>query len=213
MIQKKWFRIETDVSGAIISCAEVDSKGKQGAVVRYYEALTKADACKQAKEWYASRKKWIAKNVLRRRAIVKDGGCRQCSSPRGSAGTSNFCRRCADELARRQREMRAGTFVHTRGPQADSAESAFEKHKNNLRSKAERIAKIGGSGAARLLGTLRQFDQLGPDRFRSKLCERIRVNGGGATLDEYERERAKKADDAFADAAARYQERHPEAAE
>ncbi len=50
-LQKKWFRIETGKDGDILSCEEVSAKGRAGSVVRYYEALDKAEACAAAKAW------------------------------------------------------------------------------------------------------------------------------------------------------------------
>jgi hypothetical protein len=53
-IQRKWFRVEQDASGAILSCEEVSTRGSKGAHVRYYEAVDKEDACAQAKAWLTS---------------------------------------------------------------------------------------------------------------------------------------------------------------
>lgn len=56
MIQKRVFRIEHDPKdGSIRSCQEVDSKGRNGGIVRYYEALSEAEACSLAKQWWQQR--------------------------------------------------------------------------------------------------------------------------------------------------------------
>ena len=198
MIQKKWFRIETDSEGNILSCEEVSSKGRQGAVVRYYEALDKADACKQAKEW-ANRYRETKRSSMnaRRREREANGLCVYCGV-RPSASAQS-CRECVALNTQRSRELRLG-----RVPRISrlSDTELRERVRDRKRQEQKLVAERWGSSRAyaRYLDLVR-LDRSGPEAFREDLCDRIRKAGGGAALDEYERERAKLSGDNQAEAA------------
>lgn len=214
MIQKKWFRIETDASGAILSCTEVDSKGRQGAVVRYYEALTKADACRQAKEWAERfRSNLRASNVRRRDRLLAAGLCKWCGkNPRVNADHCEECRVRVNKLNnQRRRDRRNGDSAPRKNLDPiqlrENVRASNNRHKDSLR------AKWGSESSWVTSCLVRHLDTLGPQLFRKMLCDKIRKAGGGAALDEYERERAKQAEATFTDASKLYSKRYPEAAE
>ncbi len=188
MIQKKWFRIETDASGAILSCEEVNSKGRQGATVRYYEALTKAAACSQASKWAAKHRE-VRNNANRERAerLRSAGLCVTCGrSPRGNASR---CDRCREEYNARVRQLRTGAApkiskLSDLALRESTRESAASKNRSMR-------AKWGRVGADYYL-VLKRFDAIGPEAFRVDLCQRIIKAGGGEALDEYERNRNRR---------------------
>lgn len=136
MIQKKWFRIETDASGAILSCEEVSSKGRPGAVVRYYEALTKADACKQARRWSEEQMRLRLKLHADRRA---KGSCFACDNP-ALPGKRSCAAHGGDPAAKR------------RALERFAAEKRDEVRRELLAVSLEEV--------------LNQFDNLGAKRFR-----------------------------------------------
>lgn len=160
MIQKKWFRVETASDGSILSCEEVEAKGRSGSVVRFYEAADKADACSQAKEWYERRRQQdreqSAKNRSERKALglCSRSGCR--SKP--EKGRS-YCARCSanknEENKLRRQRRRDGDFSDSR----INAGIQREKH--------------GTQQSYRWWLLLQRFDELGPVAFRAWLVSKI----------------------------------------
>lgn len=210
-MQKKWFRIETDASGAILSCDEVDSKGRQGAIVRYYEALTKAEACEKAKEWAARYRASATAHTMRRQESAKANGyCINCyARPRVNASRCEICR---DKFNARKRELRSGSEPLIRKLSDDQLLEHVLRKRQRARDKAKQ--KWGSYRSVEVYLMLSKLDTVGPDAFRAYLCDRIRKAGGGAALDEYEHELNKKYEKVFENAVKRCEERYPpEAAE
>lgn len=205
MIQKKWFRIETDASGAILSCEEVSSKGRQGAIVRYYEALTKADACKQAKEWAARYRSICAASQRKTAHEAKEKGlCIRCRvNPLVNASHCESCREKAraEHVELRKRRKR-GEPVRTPMPADKLRERVAQEQ---LRYKR----KWGGARPYEYARLLKRIDTMGREELRQWVRRKILKLGGAAAvsaLEEYERDYEKAA---FENASKIYQEQHP----
>lgn len=191
MIQKKWFRIETDKDGAILSCEEVSSKGRQGAVVRYYEALTKADACKQAKEWQRERANRNSANTKERRSRLNaQGKCGICRRA-GPISPGGVCKHCRSAEAKRAKELASGAERKIRR-YADPMAALDAERLSKANTRARIVAKWGSTRAYDTWLVLRRLREEGAVALDAFLCSSIRKAGGGAALDEYERERAKQ---------------------
>ncbi len=68
-----------------------------------------------------------------RRERQRDVACRICGMPRGSDGTSQLCRRCADQIAAKMRARRA---EHGRVPEDPSAR--LERHRRAAAARRDR---------------------------------------------------------------------------
>lgn len=105
MIQKKWFAVEQHADGSLGAVTEAPAKGRNGSVVRYYEAVDAADACAQAKEWYENYSKVHARGAAAGRARkMAAGKCTNCGINKGPDATRWHCRGCADKQNARDRE-------------------------------------------------------------------------------------------------------------
>lgn len=215
-LQLKWFRVEQAADGSILSCEEVDAKGRRGAHVRYYEAVDKAAACSAAKEWHERHKaQGRARNKRRRQdPIVREadiaaarrrqqskrdvGLCASCGVNPLSTGW--YCEACSSRKseARRRRldglpplpRRRASTEVTPEHRRAKLRRAAEE-------SKARNNAIWGSRSAYDLACMLRHFDSMPPAQFRTYLIGRITKIGGVAAakaLADYEAQRAEELD-------------------
>lgn len=160
MIQKKWFKIEMGADGAILSCTEVEAKGKNGSVTRYYEALSKEGACNRAKEWYAHR----AATDRKRYVAAKATGLCVCGCGNPPRPGKTTCQAAIDRRELLRLERKAGrpplrTFHAT--PEASMAAHRASEQRR------------GGSTGSVFRKCLKHFDKLGPEAFRAWLVSEI----------------------------------------
>jgi hypothetical protein len=168
MIQQKWFRVGIDQKGDISSDSqEVESKGRNGIVYRYYQAVSLADACSQAKAYWrrcldqaaAYRKRYSDKHV-------SNGLCSGCG--KNPLATNQYCRACADRKNARSAARRKGAPLLV---EKLSAERGIEKRRA-ARDKFHRenpwkVAKVT------YIRALEQLDALGHVAFRAWLVSKI----------------------------------------
>lgn len=216
-LQKKWFRIEQDAGGAILSCEEVDSKGRKGAHVRYYEALDKAQACSDAVAWYEkSAAAWRIRYEKRRAdpALVKEDS-RRATARRDAAieiGVCSSCRllplvnkhvcaKCRDRFNENRRRRLAGLPALRNKPKVPREQLAAKALARSVETRANFRSKQthtwGSRNAYDISCVLTRFDTMTPAQFRRDLVARILKNGGAAAanaLAEYEQGRAEKLD-------------------
>lgn len=168
MIQKRWFRIETAKDGSILSCSEVEAKGKGGGVVRFYEAADAADACAQAKAWYAAERQRCNAGVKQRAAARKARGlCISCKTPSPDFAR---CKTCRDRYAEYQRLQKSG--LSNKRQAADPVEQLQRKKDRAAAFKA----KKGGSAKYQYSLILSKLDKLSPGEapaFRAWLVGKI----------------------------------------
>lgn len=114
MIQKKWFRIETDGDCAILSCEEVSSRGKQTkriVGVRFYYAHNKAEAIRQARSRHVRKR---ASQSARDARLYKErtalNTCRKCNRQPAPNRT-----RCAFHLKRDAESARRRANLQRKG--------------------------------------------------------------------------------------------------
>lgn len=163
MIQLKWFRIETGADGSILSCTEVEAKGRSGAVVRYYEAVSASKACDAAKEWAKARRE---RANARHKRIVSIGICASCggSSRKGKC----LCQGCADRRATLAKSLRLGRPLLTK--RHASPVEAKEAYRASAR--ASRRA-LGNTSGCIYRAILIKLDTKGPSKFRAWLVSEI----------------------------------------
>ena len=151
MLQKKWFRIESYADGSIASCEEVEVKGRNGSVVRFYEAADNAEACAQASAWFREQQ-------LRFRSDMKTrserGLCLRCKKRL----VNGACERCA-AVKERANVRASGKAPPVTGGAAPSHQAG-----------AMHSAAVRGHTWQLLL---RRFDELGPVAFRAWLVSKI----------------------------------------
>lgn len=176
MIQKKWFRIEHLKDGSLGEVTEVDTKGRSGSNVRFYEALTKTDACKQAKEWYEKYRANSNAGIKRLHdKRLSAGLCISCGeSPRciSVKGISRHCRECLTHVAELAAARRAGTPVG-RPQHKDPVKTKQMAVERNVRGNETRKEKYGSLYAYNLACLLTKFDAIGPLAFRQWLVDKI----------------------------------------
>lgn len=185
-LQMKWFRVEQSTDGSILSCTEVDAKGRKGAHVRYYEATDSAAACAFAKEWFARRKAGALRSVNARHArLIAQGLCTSCGHK--PLVNKRHCKDCRQRARDRSRELYAGA-----APRQNNLTPAQRLLAEQQRSKdcvARMFAEWGSRDAYAQFLLLRRLDELGPKGFRAMLVSRITKNGGAiaeASLAKYE---------------------------
>lgn len=152
MIQKRWFSVETLADGSIGKVCEVEAKGRNGSVVRFYEAVDKADACSQAKSWHEADK-------ARRRSAYSD---RVSANPGACTLHPRHPKKCP-KCKEQRRRIKTGECAKRRTEV--SAEELLKAKKIRDRISAE---------ARTWVSLLSRFDALGPVAFRAWLVSRIR---------------------------------------
>jgi hypothetical protein len=171
VIQLKWFRIETGADGSILSCTEVEAKGRSGGVVRFYEAIDADKACKSAQDWFASRQRSWKKRYENNKASGMCG-C-GCGGPARTGKTT--CQAQVDRTTRLAKERKAGRpRMNIRHATAEDALRA------SLDDLARHDKARGGSSGARLRANLVRFDALGPIAFRAWLVSEINKRSDAA---------------------------------
>lgn len=175
---RKWFKVTLDKTGAILSCEEVDAAERSGKLVRYIESLDKAGACSEAKAWH-ERLRARDRERCRRRHAERDarGLCRQCGkSPRD---TKLYCRACVDRKNKRRRDLRNGIGEPPR-KWSESAEEARSKQLASQRARHSQRKATHPELYVQMLAcvVLREFDALGPKRFRAWLVSEIERRSG-----------------------------------
>lgn len=196
-LQFKWFRIEQDASGAILSCEEVDAKGRKGAHVRYYEALDKASACSAAMGWYAAYTQVKReKSRTRRTKFAELGLCSSCSRPKEPGREDvQVCKMCAARAAERQRATKGRRESPLRPARLGADE--FVRRMTGVSEPAKRRALPRQSQQCRhYVAMLEKFDRVTPNHFRTWLVGAITRLGGAKALAEYESSRAESLDKA-----------------
>lgn len=171
MIQLKWFRIETGADGSILSCQEVEAKGRSGAVVRYYESASAGEACKAAKEWFTHRQA----TQKARRQRFKDSGMCECGCGGPARPGKTTCQARGARLAQFAKERRAGRpLLRLRHATAEDSLDAFRAgHVSSVRRR-------GGSIGCNLRMCLNRLDKVGPEAFRSWLVSEINKRSDAA---------------------------------
>lgn len=181
MIQHKWFRIEQTSDGSILSCAEVEAKGRKGGTVRFYSAVDASAACALAKQWYERLRSRCAEadRANYQRKIDKGvcvGNLKGCTNiPREGR---RYCAVCAyakscDNAARAKRRAQGDMTNLSRNPDGPMAVMASVSERNLRRQLKERELS-GGEAAARHLRTLKKLDALGHVAFRAYLVSKIK---------------------------------------
>lgn len=176
MIQKKWFRVETGKDGSVLSCEEVEAKGKAvGSVVRFYEAADKADACRQAKLWW-SHKKEIDRDYSEKRQKIrrKAGLCSRCGKNPRAKNRVN-CEPCQKLRIARAKELAEGAErIRPTYETPEAALAAKIASRDKVRTEhPENLVLIGG------MIVLKKLDELSPGEapaFRSWLMTRIGIS-------------------------------------
>lgn len=183
MIQKKWFCVETAADGSVLSCTQVEAKGRSGAVVRFYEAVDEADACSQAKEWYdrwregrrIANSRWRIKRAAAGLCISQQAGCDKTARP-----GMRTCQSCSDRTAaaqRRRRERRElGDFRDLRLNPGGAVAVMNTRSENRRRSRRNAASLAGSSYGYFHLLILRKLDELSPGEalaFRAWLVSKI----------------------------------------
>lgn len=173
MIQKRWFRVGTLPDGSISSdSCEVDVKGKNGTVYRYYEAASLSEACEAAKEWYA---RTHARDNARYQKTKASGMCPcGCRGPARPGKTT--CQAKVDRISQRAKERESGRPLLKIGRHVtpDAALAAVRA------GQASRIKRRGGNYAELLRRYLSKFDKLGPEAFRAWLVSKINERSDAA---------------------------------
>jgi hypothetical protein len=210
-LQLKWFRIEQDASGAILSCEEVEAKGRRGAHVRYYEAVDKAAACDAAKAWYerylmrrreyarkrredpAVRASAAASTSSRYQKLRAAGLCTSCGT--NPLATQWRCTEChaRQREAKRRRKDCLPPLPRKPGNVVSAERQRAQYEASNRLCHARVVSAWGSSGAHQISLFLRHFDSMSPAQFRTYLIGRITKLGGetaAKALAEYEAQRA-----------------------
>lgn len=192
MIQKKWFRVEQNKDGDILSCDEVECKGRQGAIVRYYEAADKAEACSLAKQWADNYRTIQNKHSEKLRNKRADSClCLDCGLP--ALADRSRCEKCLKTDAKKGREYRKRKrlglpqLLHKLPDQErwDNRKQQYTKS-NNRRSEI-----WGSSTAHRYFLLLKKLHSLGAEAYEHWLREQITLAGGAKALADYEESRVK----------------------
>ena len=187
MIQRKWFWIEHLPDGGIGRTGESETKGRNGSVIRYYEAVDLADACAQAQQWWARKKQTNAEfSARRRKERFARGLCESCGQrPIEQSKTqknrwgglsvrhhkvAKKCRECMDRTAELSLERRRG-LRPANHPDANTAYAKALEWRERAAAKA--IAKAGSSTGIVYLRMLTKFDELGAVAFRAWLVSKI----------------------------------------
>jgi hypothetical protein len=170
---RKFFRIELDKTGAILSCSEVEASEKGGKFVRYVEALDAAGACEQVNAWWAARKAAHrasgAARVAARRAA---GVCIDCAKPAvvGRARCSAHMRANYEGQLRAIARSAGESVPRMRAPTAESAQQALARSRLHG---ARAVAKNGRHTESAYRRCLAHFDKLSPKQFRAWLVGKI----------------------------------------
>lgn len=169
---RKWFRVEMDLSGAILSCREVAHCQRDGRLICYVTALDKTGACTSAQTWYSEtyqkeksrlRAGVPAKQDLRGTRRLQSVACkhRACAvDVRGGAGINGYC-------PAHYEEMRANVVPNTGDPKVEARLSVEREQRERARCKAN----------VSLVDLLTRFDSDGPESFREWLSSEIRRRG------------------------------------
>lgn len=163
---KKFFRVELDKTGAILSCSEVEASEKNGRFVRYVEALDNAGAVEQVKAWWTTIKAANAARSAARRDMLRSAKrCLDCSA---AAPNSSYCDSCNELRAARKRDLRAGAPLIR--PHSKTAAEASARRKASY---AKHVATKGMPIEATYRSCLSHFDKLGPKQYRAWLVGKI----------------------------------------
>lgn len=180
MIQKRWFRVESDKDGNVLSCTSVDIgiKHRRGALIRFYEAVDDADACSQAKQWWERRQGLTSESRKRNRQRRAQSGVCEASERHGPpAPGRKLCATClaaAVENGRRTRERhRSGDLEdHRRSPLSDI--ERLERAREQVARCDNEMKLLAGSWAAVAhWRTLKRLRALGPDGLEAWLIAHI----------------------------------------
>lgn len=192
MIQKKWFRIEHLKDGSLGEVTEVDTKGKAGSTIRFYEALTKADACKQAKDWYAAHK--LRNNAESKRARnrqIDAGLCSYRNCPNLPLAGKRDCKQHRDQAAKRSAEHYQREIGNLPAVERPSAEEVYAR---DLARRNASQRRRGGSLACQYRVVLKKLDELSPGEarlFRAWLVSEITLRVAKTTAPAPETGQAK----------------------
>jgi hypothetical protein len=164
---QKWWRVEKDKTGAILSCKEVEASETGSKLVCFVEAIDAAEAVRKAAEWHST---VIAKTRARAKAdfdhrksigLCVHSGCKQRAVEDRT--------RCAAHL---EYNSKAG-IRHRAGEskrQATSPVEQFEKHKANQKKS---YLRRGGSRATTLRVVLQKIDSQPLGEVRAWLVSEI----------------------------------------
>ncbi len=162
-----WWRVELDRDGSIKTCSEIEYASTPERYVRFIQASTRVEACSVAKEWWARRSsRSSACSQARRLELKVAGRCTRCRER--PLCNATHCVRCRDIVNRRNRDLRAGAEREKKA--LDPVEAQARERASHLKfreSHPERYATL------RFVAALKKFDELGPQKFREWLVERI----------------------------------------
>lgn len=170
-----WWRIELDSSGAIRSCEQVEANAKNTNLVRFVEASTKAEACSSAKQWWERRK--AAQRAARKSLKFErlERGLCLCGKPIAANRSQSRCEGCLNDFNEWRSKQRAGETTPR------TAADPVRSRENIRKSNARNFKKRGGSAGVYLRRCLKQFDNLGPEKFRAWLVSEIERRSSGAS--------------------------------
>lgn len=161
MAGEQWWRVELDESGSVLTCEAVAGPAKGGRLLAYVQGATLAEAKLNVKSWYLRYRAQQAAYAQRRFDKRREAGL----CPRDYACCTGLpedgkktCRACREAKAAQRR--RYEEHGRTR-PKANPAQARLNwaRHRGNKRLTA--------------LSVLKQFDTLGPTRFREWLLNQI----------------------------------------
>lgn len=186
MIQLKWFRVEHLKDGSLGGVTEVDNKGKNNSIVRYYEAVSAKEACNEACRWYANHTRTSEaskRNTYLRRK--EKGLCVYCTVPPKKARKGKTsCEECGKYQSEKQMSYYRG---ETQPRKVANPEELLARRKARAQAAVDSGKQLVGYGAA-YARCLERFDTLGPKNFRKWLVEEIQKRKERQQLFAKERE-------------------------
>lgn len=160
----RWWRVEFDETGSVVSCEPVNERGENGKLVAYVQGATKLDARMACGAWYRHYRAQQAASAKRIREKRKASGiCGErlpgCTTrPDTGYVTCRNCRTRKRSATQRYEERLASGVKIRRAPSPEEARQTYLKtHCRTLH--AQTVLKL--------------FDNLGPIGFRRWLVEFI----------------------------------------
>lgn len=155
----KWWRIETDAAGKVLSCQEVESVGKDSRRVFFVRGETRDEARRRA---------WNAYCAVRQRArhvrLIAEGKCPHCGRPNDRQATR--CSKCLEQRNARSLRKRAiarGDVV----PMPSRADAVAARANDERRAmRVELLTEVQEN--FQRFGTVGQFARWLADRIRQE---------------------------------------------
>jgi hypothetical protein len=166
MTAERWWRVEFDEKGSVLSCEPVEERGEDGRLIAYVQGATKLDARMNCGAWYRRYRQQQAESQRRLRARRRaEGRCGEglpgcLKDPEPGYVTCRSCRTRKREANKRYEERQAVNIRLRRRPTPEEARAVYlQGHCRTLHARS----------------VLKLFDSLGPIRFRRWLVEFIKT--------------------------------------